>query len=64
LPESLQVLFANGIPFLTHKIVHYRDQELGRRAQIPAPAASDRIAHRPVRRHTTEERDWLAEMQV
>ncbi len=64
LPESLQVLFANGIPFLTHKIVHYRDQELGRRAQIPAPAASDRMAHQPGQAPTAEEPDWLEEMQV
>jgi hypothetical protein len=60
--RSPTLLFANGIPFLTRKIVHYRDQEFSRRAQIPAPVASDRIVHRRVR--TQDDPDWLEDVQV
>ena len=67
LPESMQLLFANGIPFLTRKIVHYRDQELLRRSQIPAPEVSDRIDRRGVillKKEEPQESGWLEEVQA
>ncbi len=58
LPESLQLLFAQGRPFLTHKIVYYRDLELGRRAQMPAPVESNRIEQEQGSSLTTDEAWW------